>query len=334
MGNQVIPFENAQLPAWAQQFNAAEADDLISGAGGGFPSISIKGKVFTLVRGDERTIIPGPGGDGAPAQALDLVILRANRNFSKNFYKGSYVEGSDDKPTCYSDDGIAPAADAQEPQATKCMTCPQNQWGAKITEDGKKVKACADSRKLAVAAAGAVGDAMLIRVPAASLKPLAEYGKLLKARGVSYQHVVTRISFDFAAAFPSLTFKPTGFIQDEAVFRKIMEMKESDLVQQILGLTSRPALPAPASVEQAPVQREAPPPVQAAPAPAPAPKATKAATKPAAPLAAAVEPAPVQAAQPVVVSGGASDAFSAQLTAVLSAAGFPNKAGFDDDTQQ
>lgn len=276
---QLIPFESASLPAHLQGFSAGiSGDDLTAGATGGYPVISIKGKVFTIVRGEERNIIPDPQSDeDMPARYIDVVMLRANPGLSKNYYEGEYVEGSQEKPTCYSLDGVAPAADAQEPQSTKCATCPHNQWGSRITEDGKKAKVCSDMRRLAVAASGQINDPMLIRVPAASLKTLAQYGELLKKRGVSYPAVVTRISFDFSVAHPALTFKPVEFIDAETA-KMVQEEIGSDLVAQIVGLQPSPAAVA-AAIERDHDVAPAPEPVKAE-KPAAAPKPAKSGANP------------------------------------------------------
>ncbi len=137
---------------------------------------------------------------------------------------------------------------------------------------------------------------MLLRVPAASLKTLGEYGKLLKNRGVSYAGVVTRISFDYNVAHPALTFKPIGFLPQEAAL-KAAEMRDSEVVLNILGMTERPTtqptqatLPAPAStapvppplVTQQPITQApavAAPPTQAPPPPPTQPTKPKAAAK-------------------------------------------------------
>jgi hypothetical protein len=151
------------------------------------------------------------------------------------FYASGYVEGSVDKPTCYSNDGIAPEADAQLPQSKKCAVCPHNQWGAKISEAGKKMKACTDSRRLAVSTVDTPADPMLLRVPAASMKPLEEYGKMLAARGLPPQAVVTKIGFDYTVAHPQLTFKPVGLIGDANTLGEIKRMRDEDIVLQIVG---------------------------------------------------------------------------------------------------
>ena len=230
----VIPFETTSLPAFLQETFGITNDLIVSG-GGGFPTVSIKGKVFTLKRGDEKTLITN--ADDEPARSLEVVILKAGPagdKLAKVYYKDGYVDGSDAKPLCYSNDGVAPGINAQEPQCKTCAACPHNVWGSKITEAGKKTKACSDSKRLVIAPAGQVNDPMLIRVPADSLKALTAFGQQLAKRGVPYQAVVAKIGFDYSVAHPALTFKPVGFV-DEGTLGEIKEAMESDLVKRICG---------------------------------------------------------------------------------------------------
>ena len=234
--SQVIPFETANLPAFLQETFGITNDLIVSG-GGGYPTVSIKGKVFTLKRGDEKTLITN--ADDEPARSLEVVILKAGPagdKLAKVFYKSGYTEGSDAKPLCYSNDGVAPSINATEPQCKTCSACPQNVWGSHVSEDGKKGKACSDSKRLAIAPAGQINDPMLMRVPAASLKALTAFGQQLTKRGVPYQAVVAKIGFDYSVAHPALTFKPVGFV-DEGTLGEIKEMMESDLVKRISGET-------------------------------------------------------------------------------------------------
>jgi hypothetical protein len=252
MTTQIIPFESAKLPANVSSLFSVSNDLGANVGGGGYPHVSIKGKVFHITRGDERTLVTKPNED-EPAASIEVVIVKANAQLSKVFYEGGYSEGSEAKPTCYSNDGISPAADAQEAQAKKCAACPHNQWGSRITDNGGKGKACADSRRVAIASLNLINDPMLLRVPAASLKTLQQYNELLAKRGVPYQAVVTKIGFDYTVAHPALTFKPVGFIDDETA-AKVYEVMNSDVVSNIIGAVSTPAIaPAPIEAEDAPV---------------------------------------------------------------------------------
>lgn len=258
----IIPFDQAgKLPAFLKSFDIAALNaDLTSHAGGGFPVISIKGKVFAVVRDGERVVLPNPKDPESPATSIDVVLLKANKGTSKVFYLKGYdpkdSEGA--KPDCYSADGVAPAADAQNPQAKKCATCAHNQWGSRVTEKGAtKGKACSDTVRMAVAAAGQLNDPMLLRVPPASIKALGEYGQMLAKRGVGYSMVVTKVAFDQEAESPKLTFKPVGFL-DDAGFAEVQEMVSSDLVQNILGSSAMATeFQAPAVAAEAPEEAPA-----------------------------------------------------------------------------
>lgn len=230
--SQIIPFEKANIPARFAQMFPVEKLGTVSG---GFPIISIKGKIFTRHSGDEAEIIKKPGEDD-PASSINVVILKQNPADSKVYYKGNYTEGSDEKPLCYSNNGVSPEADSVEPQSKTCAVCPHNQWGSRITDNGGKGKACADSRRIAVAALGMINDPMLIRVPAASLKALGQYGDSLAKRQVPYQLAVTKIGFDYTVAHPALTFKAEGLV-DEATADQIVDTLNESVIDRILGLS-------------------------------------------------------------------------------------------------
>lgn len=230
----VTTADATQLPAHlAKHFAVAPNTDLTEGAGGGgFPVISYKGKVWAVSKGGDRTILTNADGD--PRASIDVVILKANGSLSKNYYATGYSEGSNEKPDCYSADGTAPAADAVSPQSNKCAICPKNQWGSRMSDTGGKGKACADSRRMAVAAPEDIEEVMLLRVPAASLKPLAEYAKALDKRKVPYQAMVTKIGFNPESAHPEFTFKPVRWLS-EAEGDLVAELQDSERVTTILA---------------------------------------------------------------------------------------------------
>lgn len=230
----LIPFESAKVPASiARAFNIS-FDDFSSGQRAGFPVVSIKGKVFHIKRGDEKILVSKPDTPDEPASSIEVIIVKTHPGVAKTYYSKGFTEGNADKPDCYSNDGVAPAQDAVSPQAKKCAICPHNQWGSKITEEGKKGKSCADVKRLAIAAAGQINDPMLLRVPAASLKGWDQYVDLLKKRGVPPPAVVTKIGFDYTVAHPALTFKPVGFITEDMA-GEVHEIMASDVVQNIIG---------------------------------------------------------------------------------------------------
>jgi len=328
MSNDLIAIQSG-LPAHLAAFAGAGGNSELTGHGSvGFPFCSIKGKVFTVSRGGEQTVIMSPHDPDAPASSIEVVLIRANPKNSKTYYAASYVEGSDGAPDCTSSDGIKPDSNVENPQSGSCATCPHNVWGSKMSEDGKKLKACQDNVRVAIAAPGQLNDPMLLRVPPASIKPLVEYGSALEKRGVPFYAVVTKLGFDMTQSSPKLTLKAVAYATAED-FEQAKQMRESDLVQSIIGLGGfgggddvLPAGPAPAHVAAAPAQTAAP---AATPAPAPTaatvkPAAKKAAAKPAAEPAAPAPAPKVQATDTAAVSGvaGAAAAALAEVEAYLS----------------
>lgn len=233
----IIPFEGSKLPAFLQAAAGGLNTDLTANVGSGFPFLSIKGKTFTLVRGDEKKMLTRDvDGDAVPAQSITAVILKANKNFSKVWYAKAFVEGSDAKPDCFSQNGDVPDASSENPQSKSCATCKHNAWGSRITDNGKQGKACQDSRRIAIATADHLNDPMLVRIPPATLKPLAEYGAMLQKRGVPYNAVLTKIKFDPEAATPRLLFEAVGFLSEEQ-YAEAVEASGSALVDDIIGST-------------------------------------------------------------------------------------------------
>jgi hypothetical protein len=203
---------NSQLPDHIRAaFGTTGNSDLTAGVSMGYPIVSYKGKTW------------------------QAVILKANPNLNKVYYEEGYEEGSTERPICHSNDAIAPAADAQKPQSPKCATCKWNQFGSKISDNGARGKACQDSRRLAIAPAGDLERAMLLRVPPASLKALLAYAQGLEKRGVPYAALVTKLGFDHQVAYPSLTFKAESWLSAEDV-ATVKEMVDSDLVRNICAL--------------------------------------------------------------------------------------------------
>lgn len=236
MASNIIPFESKSLPAYMKSVNAAELNnDLTAHAGAGFPVISIKGKIFAIVRDGERETLMNPKDPESPATSIDVVMLKANKGTSKVYYAKGYSEGSEGvKPDCFSHMGDKPDPQAEKPQAKTCAACKHNVWGSRIGDNGNKGKSCSDSVRLAVSTPDQINDPYLLRVPPASIRALGEYGEFLKKKGVGYNMVVTKIAFDVEAPTPKLTFKPVGFV-DDASFAQVKEQVASDVVQQIIG---------------------------------------------------------------------------------------------------
>jgi hypothetical protein len=301
-------------------------DDLAQGVGGGFSVVSFRGSKWRVKHGGEETLITNTETQEA-VPSIQVVLLRANRAVSKNFYEGKYVEGSTDNPTCWSVDGVKPDAAVPVPVNPVCASCPKNVFGSRMTDDGRKAKACGDSRRLAVVPANdlaneAYGGPMLLRVPAASLGDLAQYGKVMKAKGFPYNTVVTRVGFDNDVSYPKLVFKPVRPINEEeenTLIELLSDAEFSSKIESVLAfaseVTTAPAAgapiapPPPAPAVAAPTASAPPPPPPPPPDPfafeqpapvASKPKAAAADKKPAKP--APSKPAPAAPPPPLAAS--------------------------------
>jgi hypothetical protein len=339
----------------AVQGNAA----LAAGVSAGYPIISYKGKVWHIVEGGERTLVTVGEGRNAndPAASLEAVIVLANPALNKVYYPDGYEEGSTERPLCHSDDGILPSNDAQEKQSKACGICPHNEWGSKISDTGSRGKACADSRRMAIASPDDLENPMLLRCPAASLKTLLSYGQQLDKRGWPYFALVTRIGFDSSLAYPALTFTPERWL-DESELAQVQAMQADDLVLNITAMRPQPMATATApaaTVEEdafARMEKQAAAPAgptaETAPAPAPgtagAPlKRKRKAQATPAEVAAAVQPQPEPEPEeamhaepepaPVARKGfGAKKATNGTAAPAQARAAPPPAADEDDDT--
>jgi hypothetical protein len=236
MSKDLVPI-GGQMPAIFKGVDQT-IGDLTQGVMAGFPTISYRGKVWRIRKGGEETNYVDTNGDAV--QSLEFVLVKANPIFSKVFYKVAFEEGSTGKPDCWSADGLKPDANVLEPVCKTCAACPNNEWGSRVSDSGKKGKKCADRRRVAVvgpadlATRGVDCEKFLLHIPAGSLKGLSEYAeKVLKPKGIPYYAVVTRIGFDAAQAHPSLTFKAMRFLTEPEA-RDILEIRAGDEVARIL----------------------------------------------------------------------------------------------------
>lgn len=282
----LVPFTEAGLPTTiVNRKRLIDVNkDIVTAAQ--FPTLSIKGKVFTLVQNNERRVLTKPDDPDEVLQSVNMAFLRINMN-AKNYYSKGFSEDDSEgqRPDCFSMDGVAPSPHSPNKQAEKCALCPHNQWGSRIREDGEaKGKACTDHARVAIAdpRPEKLDKPLLLRVPPASLKPLKDALKMVKTRQLQYNEVVFRVGFDREAASPKLTFKPVAVLDDVA-YTKACEQFESELVRAVVGLDEQAmAAPAPASagpsvepdeLDAALAARDATRKAAAKPAAAPAPAA-------------------------------------------------------------
>jgi len=293
---QVVP-SNLALPAHLQspdiiaQIAAANAAAAGGVRSGGFPTISIKANRFSIRDGDEVTPLmsppAAPGQPALPMGCLEVVVVDANPALSHTYYEGEWVEGENKEPNCRSSNGITPDADVAVKEAAVCATCPKYAWGSAISKlSGKPIRACHDSKQLAVIPAGDLTYKMLgLQIKAGSLKNWGQYIQALSGRGYGVSTLVTNVTFD-QTSNGVLQFTFNRFLT-EPEFNKVNERAKGDdvrlIVAQSRALAPTVSLPPPAAalptvapVYLAPVAPPAPPVVPpytppTPPAPPPAP---------------------------------------------------------------
>lgn len=251
-----VPANTAtQLPAHLLNFGSAASIGLnaVGGiqSGKAHPRISIKQNRFRLI--DEQ------GQETVVAQLyLDIIIVGANPFVSKIFYKGAYNPnaGEMEAPTCWSDNGTGPSVRASEPQSPTCVGCQNNAWGSKVTPAGTKIKACSDSKKMAVLLADNPGGSVYeLRVPGASLENIKAIGDMLNERKMPLPGVVIRVSFDETSDYPKLLFAAINYIS-EGQKAAVLEVFDGEEVKEAIGsddTVRTAAIPLAAPVQAAPV---------------------------------------------------------------------------------
>ena len=244
-----LPVELADMLGGGEDAN----DDLSAGVSGGFSVVSFRGAKWRVKHGGEETVLTDDEGD--PIPTIKVLMLKANKHISKNYYEGAYVEGSDDSPSCWSVDGIKPDAGVEKPINPTCPDCPKNKFGSRITDTGSKAKACGDSRRVAVVPEGDYKNEMfdgpmLLRVPAASLSDLATYGKAMKLKGFPYNTIITKIAFDPDASYPKLkfsAFRPLKEGEDQLIMKELRDPEYMERLNYVLAEPMEVQAPAKAS---------------------------------------------------------------------------------------
>lgn len=299
---------------------SALAEKLVGGitTGETWPRISIKGGRFRIKEGDAETVLQ--------STTIDVVIVGSNPRLSKTYYAKAWDPSAEPTaPDCSSMDGVRPDASVAEPQNDICATCPHNAWGSKKGPQGQDLKACSDSKRIAVVSADdPSGPIYLMLVTPAALKDLNQYQKDLSHRGIAPELVRTRIGFDTNASFPKIKFGFGGWLTEDEI-AAVDEVLDNPTIPEMTGekvkstpaQVEAPAKPKPQLVKAKPepVQEEEAP---AEETPAPAPKrgfgAAKAEAAPAAaPKAAAPKAAPKAVKAPPVADASLEDEIAAML---------------------
>lgn len=202
---------------------------------GGSKRISIKAGVF-------RMIIDGKEVAQNEERAMNVVIIAAAPKESRTFYAKQFVEGQQvTAPDCWSNDGNAPDPKAENPQAKRCIECPQN-----IAGSGQgNSRACKYSRRIAVLLENdQKGEVFQLTVPSNSLwnsdngkLGLRPYAEFLGSHGLGVTSVVTEMRFDTASSSPKLSFKATRPLTEDEL-GLVMTRSKSPEAMRAIGSTA------------------------------------------------------------------------------------------------
>ena len=218
----------------------ADWDDLSSGVAVSFPILGIKGGKWHYRFKGEDTIISDARGFAVPA--INVVILKAQKELSRTLYPpGSYVEGANNRPICWSSDGVRPDDLVEEPVNPVCATCPKAAWGSGATPAAPKAQACQQRRRVVVVPYSDDlsnvdgGGPVLLSVPPSSLRNLDSYSGLLKDARLHYFGCITQLSFDQDPnlAFPRIEFSWVQKLTDDEA-AQVLNMRNTDTVSRIL----------------------------------------------------------------------------------------------------
>lgn len=216
---------------------------LAAGIKPAFASLTFKGKVWGIRhRGVTQQLLARDPQTGAIIGAIptvDIIILKSATAISKNYYIGKYQEGDFNQPDCWSTNGQVPDPAAPKKQSNTCRGCPHDAFGSRTMDDGRKGKACSDSKRVCVVPAAdikneAFGGPMLLKLPPSSFAGLSELENQLHMQGYSYFGLVMRLSFDHQAAFPKIIFTPVRVLNDYEA-QAVLEMQQVDTVERILN---------------------------------------------------------------------------------------------------
>lgn len=161
----------AMIPWEKEMADAAKAQSVAPKSGGERTFISLKGGMMSL---GDRQIKDGK---------LDVIIL--DFAYVNSYYSNPYNPKAPESPGCFAlsrdKEGMAPHADADDPQNKLCGTCPNNEFGSR--GDGGMGKACKNNIRLTVMAAGDLGKDIskasiaYLMVPPTSVKAFGNFYK-------------------------------------------------------------------------------------------------------------------------------------------------------------
>ena len=229
---------NEDLPDFLQTAGVSQLTKSLAGNTGA-KRIVPKNGIFRKIVGKEEM--------GKVKGSLSAVIVNASPKVGRIFYAKQWTPDAEPTaPDCFSNDGQAPDASSENPQADRCDNCQQNIKGS---GQGNS-KACRYSRRLALVLEEDFGTSLQGEVYQMNLASKSLFGegvgdnthtfenytKYLANNGKSLDYVMTQISFNENNDNASVLFTPLRFINKEqyAVSSKVAA---SPIVQKMVVMT-------------------------------------------------------------------------------------------------
>jgi hypothetical protein len=219
------------------------------------PSLSYEGKVWSLnVNGEKKRLMKtDENGDETPVPVMRVVVLDYAKRRGRTYYEGAYDPQKPGTPLCWSEDGVTPHANVQQPKGAKCETCPMSVKGSKITEQGKAIAACSQHRMIAVVPANNLSFTPL-RMKLAITSDWDKNPELISQGWFGFNNLldelrnkrvphtaafVTKMRFDPSVPFPKVIFSPDRWLTDDEL-AVVAPISKSDAVKNLLGGTFTP----------------------------------------------------------------------------------------------
>lgn len=215
------------------------------GAKGTSRRLSIRGGVF-------RKVVNGKEVGELESRTLKAVIVKA-APVSRMFYKGQYVAGESNPPTCWSPDiGTSkPSEDviASDRQADDCNNCEQNIKGSGQGDS----KACRFQQRVALVLADADGNITSkhiygLQLPATSIfgsftsaekMSMRAYAQHLNENGAAASSLLTEIRFDTDSSTPKLCFRALRPLEEKEL-RLVVEAQISEEADKLISMSVAP----------------------------------------------------------------------------------------------
>lgn len=270
------------LPDFLQQAGVSDLTKQLAGHSG-VKRIVPKNGIFRKVVGKEEM--------GKVKGNINVIIVNASAHVGRIFYVKQWSPDAEPTaPDCFSNDGISPDAGAENPQASRCDSCPQNIKGSGMGNS----KACRYSRRIAMVleedfGTSLEGEVYQMNLASKSLfgdgsgdntHTFENYTKYLSNNGKSLDYVVTQISFNEDNDNQSVLFTPVRFINksEYGVTSKVAAKPE---VQKMVVMTPYQADVSGRTKQLAAPKAEAAPAAEAEATPEPTKRESKKADAPA-----------------------------------------------------